>query len=97
MIGGVAVPQLWFTLRLVVILEFVHRFRRSLFDQTGKFTGSLLLGDFVADLRRDRHTTLAISSTGSFSLMQLARFKRSICDHFSPVVMSAWFSRSLFI
>ena len=58
MIGGVAVPQLWFTLRLVVILGFVHRFRRSLFDQTGKFTGSLQLGDFVADLAsRPAHET----------------------------------------
>jgi hypothetical protein len=40
---GVAVPQLCscFTLRVVVILGFVHRFRRSLFGQTGKFTGSL--------------------------------------------------------
>src|SRR5207253_3164491 len=58
MIGGVAVPQLWFTLRLVVILGFVHRFRRSLFDQTGKFTGSLQLGDFLADLAsRPTHET----------------------------------------
>ena len=29
---------------------FVHRFSRSLFDQARKFTGSLQLGDFVADL-----------------------------------------------
>jgi hypothetical protein len=98
-IGSLAVPQLcgWFTLRVVVILGFVHRTAAVFSIRPGSSPDRSNSAIFSRISRRDRHMKEVISSTGSFSLMQLARSKRSICDHFLPVFMSARFSRCSFI